>query len=268
MRNGSKCESNLQAILNEEVSVTTKGEHAEWGAILQEGTAKALLAGKIDRNWWLTLKPVIAKRDGMATFEKIDKRLRDRPASAIFADAEALLRIESTIKAIMKLLGFTGSDNNSFSKAFKTLIRMAGSIEGIPAGCPSIPGLKKRLMEVGTLLFRCAQDRLESMLVTPATVAKRVKDFILEDGPPLNALLALDETLDRILLDVEHGVGNVQLLGLADAEAVEDEVENLRGIHEVAAGRELAEVDCQHVDAPEARRRALQGPEVLHVNMS
>jgi hypothetical protein len=44
------------------------------------------------------------------------------------------------------------------------------------------------------------------MLVTPATVAKRVKDFILEDGPPLNALLALDETLDRILLDVEHGV--------------------------------------------------------------
>jgi hypothetical protein len=206
MRNGSKCESNLQAIFNEEVSVTTKGEHAEWGAILQEGTAKALLAGKIDRNWWLTLKPVIAKRDGMATFEKIDKRLRDRPASAIFADAEALLRIESTIKAIFKLLGFTGSDNNSFSKAFKTLMRMAGSIEGIPAGCPSIPGLKKRLMEVGTLLFRCAQDRFESMLVTPATVAKRVKDFILEDGPPLNALLALDETLDRILLDVEHGV--------------------------------------------------------------
>jgi hypothetical protein len=29
----------------------------------------------------------------------------------------------------MKLLGFTGSDNNSFSKAWKTLTRMAGSIE-------------------------------------------------------------------------------------------------------------------------------------------
>jgi hypothetical protein len=205
MINGSKCESTIQAIFNAEVSVTTKGEHAEWGAILQEGTGKALIAGKVDRNWWLTLKSVIAKRDGMVTFEKIDKRLRDRPASAIFADADALLRLEPTIKAVMKLLGFTGSDSYSFSKAWKTLTRMAASIEGIPSGCPSISGLKKRLMEVGTLLFRCAQDRFESMLATPATVAKRVKDFILPDGPPLNALLALDDTIDRILLDVEHG---------------------------------------------------------------
>jgi hypothetical protein len=80
---------------------------------------------------------------------------------------------------------------------------------------------------------------------------------------------ALEEMFHAVckLIGFKNGVCDMQVLGTPDAEAVEDEVENLRGIHEVAAVREQSEVDAQPVDALEARGRALQGPEVLHVNM-
>jgi len=81
---------------------------------------------------------------------------------------------------------------------------------------------------------------------------------------------ALEEVLHAVceLVCLKNGVRDVQVPGLTYREAVGHEIENLRGVYEVAAEREQAEVDAQPVDAPEAPRRALQRPEVLHVNMS
>lgn len=56
--------------------------------------------------------------------------------------------------------------------------------------------------------------------------------------------------------------------GTPNGEAVEHEIENLRSVYEVAAERELLKVDAQHVDAPEARRRAFQRLEVCRAEIS
>lgn len=64
---------------------------------------------------------------------------------------------------------------------------------------------------------------------------------------------------------VEKGVRDVQLPGPADAQAVEDEIEDLRGAGEVAAAREHLQVDGEAVDALEAGSGALQGAEVCRV---
>ena len=198
-----RTESTVQGIFTEMISFNTKGEPAEYGAILAEGIGKSLLKGVFNRNWWTTLAPLIAKREGIATHGKIDKRLRGLSAAALYADADAMRILEHPIRMIMKLLGLNvGNEIGSFVKTWRTLIRMASAIEGLPDYCQPKKGLRTRLIEIGEMIFKCPQDRFECMLATPPTAATKVTEFLIE-GPAHNALLELDGYIDRIIKDVD-----------------------------------------------------------------
>ena len=112
------------------------------------------------------------------------------------------------MRSTMRLLGLTGSDDSSFIKIWRTFHRMAASIEGIPSHCAAAAGLKKRLIEVATMIFKCLENRYECMLATPVTAVRKISEFII-DGPPFNALIELDGHIDRILKDVMDGVWNL-----------------------------------------------------------
>lgn len=139
----ARCESVVQGIFIETISFNTKGDPAEYGAILAEGIGKSLLKGTFNRNWWTTLAPLVAKREGIVTHDKIDKRLRGLPATALYADADAMRILEFPLRMIMKLLGFHGNDAGSFIKTWRSMCRMAGAIEGLPDYCQPKRGSKR-----------------------------------------------------------------------------------------------------------------------------
>lgn len=228
--NAARCDSAIQTVFNDAVSATKKGESAEWGAVFPEDAGKKLLSGKVDTNWWVMLRNVTGRREGQVVANRIDKRLRGRPAATLYADSEAMRVLEAPIRAIMKLLGFNGSTEGSFINTWRKLIRMAEAIEGLPSACTAANGLKKRLIEVGSLIFKCPQDRIESMLATPPNVAKRVTEFLV-DGAPYNAITALDDHIDRILKDVSDGIYGISRDARLNAGSEDDDPETAEGKH-------------------------------------
>ena len=203
---GAKVENVLQGLLIDATSYNTKGVYTEFGPFLGEGVAKAIFAGKLNRDWWKTFGPLVAKQHGQVKHDQIAKRMK--ATGALYGDEEAMRILEAPMRATMKLLGFTGSDDSSFIKIWRTLHRMAASIEGIPSHCAAAAGLKKRLIEVATMIFKCLENRYECMLATPVTAVRKISEFII-DGPPFNALIELDGHIDRILKDVMDGVWNL-----------------------------------------------------------
>ena len=203
-RQGARTESAKQAVFNAAVSVTTKGIAAEWGAILPEGVANKLLSGKFTIHWWNALKPVMFKRHA-ATAERVDKRLASRPAQGVFSDPEALRLLESTARAVMELIGFSSNDDRSFISLWRSITRMADTIEGLPAHCMPKKALRNKLEEAAQRVMQCPQDRIEGMLATPVTAVRRVTDFVIE-GSALNALTEVDGHIDRIATEVKDGL--------------------------------------------------------------
>ena len=204
-RAGARTESSIQKVFNAAVSVDLKGQPAQWGAVLPEGTAKKFVAGKFAMHWWNTLKPVVLKREGQRVYDRIDKRLRDKPASAVYTDEEALRLLETPARACMKLLGFGSSGDLSFASVWRDIARMAKTVENFPTSCRPAKGLAKGLAAAAVQMMQCPQDRFESMLEMPATAVQRVSDFGIE-GTPLDALNAIDARIERIAKEVDDGM--------------------------------------------------------------
>jgi len=204
-RAGARTESAMQAVFDSAVSFDTSGEPTEWGAILPEGAAKKLCAGRFTTCWWSILEEVSTKRDGRQVAARIAKRLHGKPAAALFTDPEAMRVLEKPARACMDLVVSASRNAYSFASVWARLMRMATSIDNLPAACRPKQGLRNRLQEAAGQLMRCPQDRFEAMLATPITAAKRVTEFVIA-GQALNAIDHVDENLKRIMREVEDGM--------------------------------------------------------------
>jgi hypothetical protein len=204
-RAGARTDSAIQSVFNTAVSVSTAKKEMEWGSILPMSTAKKLVAGKLTIHWWEALQPVIAKRNGLTIAGEIDRRLRGQPARTVFGDAEAMRLLEESARTCAALIGFKGSNERSFAAFWRSVTRMAASIEGMPKSCRHAKGLRRRLEEAAEQCMKCPQDRFEAMLATPVTAVRRVTDFII-DGQALNAINHVDDHISRILQEIEDGL--------------------------------------------------------------
>jgi hypothetical protein len=204
-RAGARTDSAIQSVFNSAVSISTAKKEMEWGSILPTSTAKKLVAGKLTLNWWEALQPVVAKRNGLTVAGEIDRRLRGKPAQTVFGDAEAMRLLEEPARACAALIGFRGSNDRSFASFWRSAMRMAASIDGMPKSCRHAPGLRRRLEEAAEQCMKCPQDRFEAMLATPVTAVRRVTDFII-DGQALNAINYVDDHIARILQEIEDGL--------------------------------------------------------------
>ena len=215
-RAGARTESAMQAVFDNAVSFDTSGETTEWGAILPEGAAKKLCAGRFTTCWWSILEEVATRRDGRQVAARIAKRLHGKPAAALFTDPEAMRVLEKPARACMDLVVSASRNAYSFASVWARLMRMATSIDNLPASCRPKQGLRSRLQEAAGQLMRCPQDRFEAMIATPITAAKRVTEFVIA-GQALNAIDHVDANLKRIMREVEDGMH-----GLANDESNND----------------------------------------------
>ena len=132
-------------------------------------------------NWWAVLRPVTLKREGKLAVERVDTRLKGKADEAIFSDSEAMRLLDATARACMDLIGLAARDEYSFAAVWKSITRMASSIENLPKTCDPRDGLRKRLQEAGKHIMRCPQDRFEAMLATPATAVRRITAFAVDE---------------------------------------------------------------------------------------
>ena len=205
-RAGARTDATINSVFNEAVSYSLAGEQMEWGVVLKDGVGKSMfIAGKLTKDWWEALSPVVAKRDGSHKVSTINRRVAGQHASTLWTDPERLRVMEAPAKACMKLIKFGGTDAYSFPAYYRTVLRLAVTIENMPASCAPRKGLRKRLQEVVPQQMRCVQDRIEAMLATPPTAAARVTSFVI-NGQALAAINALEGAVKRIQQDCEDGL--------------------------------------------------------------
>ena len=200
----ARTESCVMSIFNDALSKDTSGDVMQWGPMLPDGFSKKVIGGKFTSNWWALLKVVLTKRYGQCLVSQITTRIKGLPDKALWSDTERLRLLEWPMKVIMRLIKMDGGDTWSWSTFYASLLRMALAIEGIPSKCTPKRGLQNKLQEAVETAMRCAQDRMEEMLATPATAVKRVPTFLI-DGRALDALRDVDERIKRTLKEIEDG---------------------------------------------------------------
>ena len=201
---GARTDSVLQSVFNTAVSIGTDDVVAEWGCVLPEGTAKHFIAYNFLVDWWATFKTVIAKREGRHVADRITERLKGKPAHAVFSDSEAMRLLEKPARSCVELV-VPGTTPDSFASLWRRLVRLAANIDGMPASCAPAKGLRARLEAAAVQLMRCATQRGEAMLATPATVITKIVAFTV-DGQAKSALDAVEAHIKRILQELEDGM--------------------------------------------------------------
>ena len=206
-RAGARTPSSIQAIFNNAVARNAKGDvRDDWTNLLPDDLGKKFLAGQFaEIHFWNAFKKVVLKREGKMAHDDIDKRLASASNAEVFADAEALRCLETPVRAVMALIGFSSTDEHSFGALWRMLTRMAAAIENLPSTCQPKKGLRKTLLDTSTKLLRCPQARWECMLATPATAVTRIGSFVTA-GHALNAVHALDAQIDRFMQEVDDGM--------------------------------------------------------------
>ena len=207
-RAGARTDASINAVFDESLAFEQDGTAQDWTNLVQAGKTKAFIGGKFaGMNFWDTLKAVVAKREGSYVVEAIDIDLTDKSANALWSDPERLRLLEWPMQVCMSLAGFGGSDSFSFKSWYRDNMRLATSIQNMPATCLPAKGLKARLQECAAQQMQCVTDRSEAMLAMQPATVRRVSSFVV-DGQALGATTALSKHVARIrqeLVDGLHG---------------------------------------------------------------
>ena len=149
------------------------------------------------------VKGVCAEREGDYLINKCST-----DAKYFYADVDRLRYAEAPLKAAFALVGFSGGNTESWHSWYKTNLRLASHIAGMPPSCPLKPGLVTELLKASTLVYRQAQEAFQDTLHTPVDAAKRPRCF-LPPGEARNAVHTLNERVERIRQEIKDGLHGV-----------------------------------------------------------
>ena len=203
--NGARTESTLQSVFNEALSVSTAGKAQEWGVIIPPGFAKTMISGRFVCNWWDLFKLVVSKREGTHIVNEINKRVKGMAARSFWSDPERLRLAEVPVRTCMALLKLGANDAYSFPAWYRTIVRLATSIENMPSTYSGKSGMGNRLEEVAMQGLQCVSDRTEAMLATPASAITRLSGWVTA-GQALNALNGLASSVERVQKEIDDGM--------------------------------------------------------------